>query len=749
MLQANRQNIAYEPAEPSPQPFDFIEFGRSLIRQQFALILAVAVLATALGAFYIYITPPSFSARAAIILDRGKPQAQLGGLLREVPIDAIEAESQIQLVKSEAVALAVIKKLKLNEDPEFVGPPRGMGGLIHRLRSLVWSDEEPTHVDGTQAALRGLADRLIVTRVGGQVIDIEFRSLTPVRAAEIANAFAECYIEDQLSSRSQSARQAGTWLEGRIQELGEQSAAADEAVVQFKVKNNMVAAGGKLISEQQLGELNTQLVVAREKTGDARARLDRIEAIIRADPSNQRSGAVAETLNNPVIVKLRQQYLDLVAREGDWSRRFGKDHLAVINLTRQIREVRASIADELGRIAETYKSDYEIAKQRLAEIEKTVVEASARSQDANQAQSELRRLESSAETYRGLYRSALQRNTELSQQQSFPGTEARLITRASVPSEKSGPKSSIILLASTGGGLMLGFALGMARVSLDRVFRTPGQIEAYLQADCLALAPALKARAAQVELPPSSGSRVIRRTKGVAWEAVDRPLSRFAEAMRAIKSAADVSGRPTKVLGFTSSVPNEGKSTVGAAFALLMAHNGLRTILIDCDLRNPALTHMLAPSAEHGLLDVISDKKQLDDVLWTDPSTKLAFLPGAMKPRVPNSSDILASADLRNLFAELRKDYDCMVVDFPPIAPIIDVRATAGLVDAYVFMVEWARTKMDVAELALNKAPVVRENLLGVVLNKVDFKKLRRYDGHRSEYYSDKYYAKYGDDRPA
>jgi polysaccharide biosynthesis transport protein len=104
---------------------------------------------------------------------------------------------------------------------------------------------------------------------------------------------------------------------------------------------------------------------------------------------------------------------------------------------------------------------------------------------------------------------------------------------------------------------------------------------------------------------------------------------------------------------------------------------------------------------------------------------------------------------LRNLFAELRKDYDCIVVDFPPIAPIIDVRATSGLVDAYVFMVEWARTKMDVVELALNKAPVVRENLLGVVLNKVDFKKLRRYDGHRSEYYSDKYYAKYGDDRPA
>jgi polysaccharide biosynthesis transport protein len=744
MLQTNRQSIVDEPAELSPQHYDLLQFCNGIIRQQFVIILAVTILATALGSFYVYVTPPIFAARATIILERGKPQAQLGALLREVPIDPVEAESQIQLIKSDAVVLAVIKKLNLNEDPEFVGPPPGLAGLIDRLRSYVLPRKGPVHIDGTQVVLSTVSRRLAVTRVGTQVIEIEFRSLDRPRAAEIANAFADCYIADQLNVRYQAARQAATWLQIRIEELSKQSALADEAVVQFKAKNNIVAAEGRFITEQQLAQLNTQLTLAREKTLEARTRLARIATIISGDP-NERAGAVAETLINPVIVKLRSQYLELMARENDWSRRFGKDHLAVVALTRQIGEIRSSIADELRRIAETYKSDYEIAKRRQAEVEKTVMEAVARSQDANQAQSELRRLESSAETYRSLYKSTLQRNTELDQAQSFPGTEVRLITRASAPLESSGPKSILILVASAGGGLMLGFALGMARAKHDRVFRTPGQVETVLQADCVALVPALKARKAPTEVP--LGSRVISRTKVITWEAVDRPLSRFAEAMRAIKSAADLGGRPAKVLGFTSSVPNEGKSTIGAAVALLAAHSGVRTLLIDCDLRNPALTHMLAPTAEHGLLDVISAKRSLEDVVWTDPSTKLTFLPGTLRSGIANSSAIMASPVLRDFFAELRKSYDCIVVDFPPVAPIIDVRATAGLVDAYVFLVEWARTKIDVAALALTKAPVVRENLLGVVLNKVDFKMLRQYEGHRSDYYSDKYYAQYGDDR--
>lgn len=746
MLQATKPSAMYDPAD-APQPLDFLEFFGSVIRQQFLTIILATVLAAALGLGYVYTTVPTYAAKATIIIDPGKTQTQLGGMLRELPIATLEAESQIQLIKSEAVALAVIKKLNLTEDPDFTPQPGSEVKLswIDQLRSAL-APYKAGPPDLVQVTLTNLARNLVVNHVGGNVIEIEYRSHKAARAAEIANAFADCYIEDQLKFRYQSARQAASWLEERIQELGDRIAIADQAVVQFRAKNNIVAAGGQLITEQQLTELNTQLVSAREKTAEARARLDRIEKIIREDPATGQGGSVADSLNNPIIVNLRARYLELVNREADWARRFGTDHDAVTNVRRQIQEVRGSILDELRRVAETYKSDYEIAKQRQAEVERTVAEAISKSQDTSQAQIELRRLESTAETYRGLYKSALQRNTELGQQESFPGTEARLITRAAAPLKKKGPTNTIILLASLVGGAMLGGALGMARMALDRVFRSPGQVEAVLQADCLALVPLLKAEKAEAEpLPAPKGPRAIRRNESLVWQIVDHPLARFTESMRSIKSAADVGARPAKVLGLTSSLPSEGKSMIGASFALLCAQSKAKTILVDCDLRHPALTQMFSPEAEYGLLDVLSGKKSLEDVIWTEPETGLVFLPGAMKSRMANSSDILASAELRKLVAELRKTFDYVVLDFPPTAPIVDVRSTAGLVDAYLFIVEWARTKMQVAELALEKTPAVRANLLGVVLNKVDFRKLGRYDSHRNDYYSNKYYAPYGD----
>jgi succinoglycan biosynthesis transport protein ExoP len=298
------------------------------------------------------------------------------------------------------------------------------------------------------------------------------------------------------------------------------------------------------------------------------------------------------------------------------------------------------------------------------------------------------------------------------------------------------------------GGLVLGFAAGAMRASLDRVFRTPTQVEAALQTKCLALAPVVKASSVRrYGSPPQSPPRTIRRDKGIIWEVVDQPLSRFAEAMRSIRLEMHLSGPKKSIvaLGFTSSLPKEGKSTIAAAFSLLTAQAGTRTILLDCDLRNPALSAKLAPNAENGLLEVIEGKKQLEEVLWTDPTTGLVFVPAVVKKsRAAESTMILSSPALRTFVEKLRQMYDCVILDFSPAAPIIDVQATAALVDAYVFVVEWSNTKIDVAELALAKATVVQENLLGVVLNKVDFRTLGRYEGYRRDYYSDKHYGQYG-----
>src|SRR5205085_3641506 len=178
---------------------------------------------------------------------------------------------------------------------------------------------------------------------------------------------------------------------------------------------------------------------------------------------------------------LRTQYLEMSAREGDWSTRYGANHLAVVNLRNQMRELQNSIRNELQRIAETYKSDLEIAGQHEQSLRKQLSEAVAQSQVTSQAQVALRDLESNAQTYRALYDNFLQRYMESVQQQSFPVTEARVITAATRPLSKSSPKVLLVLGVMTLIGAMLGLAAAAWRDFADRVFRTAHQVESILQ----------------------------------------------------------------------------------------------------------------------------------------------------------------------------------------------------------------------------------------------------------------------------
>jgi succinoglycan biosynthesis transport protein ExoP len=240
--------------------------------------------------------------------------------------------------------------------------------------------------------------------------------------------------------------------------------------------------------------------------------------------------------------------------------------------------------------------------------------------------------------------------------------------------------------------------------------------------------------------------RVVRLGSGASRTVIDAPFSRFAESIRAIKLAVDLNGagKSTKVIGLTSSVPREGKSTVAAALGELMAQGGARVILVDCDLRNPSLSRALAPNAVHGILEVISGNKSLQETIWKDPLTNMAFLPAVTHARLANTSQILGSDETGRLFDVLRTNYDYIIVDLSPIAPVVDVRATTHLLDSFILLIEWGQTRIDVVQHALRDAPEISDNILGVVLNKVDMNNIGRYEVYRAKYYRNKYFARYG-----
>ena len=826
MLQNNKP-ISFGRANPSApdfsSPAELLESFVHFLRQQYGVILSVSLLTMAIGVIYLVTTPSSFTAVATMLIDTRKAQSfQQQPLYSDAQIDSASIESQVRILKSDIVGLSVIKNLRLNEDPEFIGSDwggvvaseydvmrRALGVLASRLNvkrfiGSGWGGVVASEYDVMRRALGVLASRLNVKRDGlSYVIELSFRSYDADKAARIANAIVDAYIVDQLDAKYQSTLRASTWLQDRIRDLRAQASAGEQAVVDFKREHNIIDAAGKSTIGQRLGEINSQLIIVRAQTAEARARLDRIQTVLSFDSSGAVNATVTDTLKSEVVTKLRSQYLELASRASDWSARYGHEHLAAVNLRNQMREIQSAIIDELRRLAESYKSDFEIAKQRENDIQKEYDKAAAQAEKTNQAQVVLKDLESSSQTFRALYENFLNRYMESVQQQSFPITEARLISPAARPLKKSHPKTFLVLAIAACVGIIFGIGIGVLRDLWDRVFRTAEQVETILQTTCIALVPLLK-RAATPALPlvatqteealsprtivdkdnvlstvddsPVSHSaesdrsiklkrattpvlplvatqteealnpRNIVHDDNALWTVVDSPFSRFAESIRSIKVAADLNEivKLNKVIGFTSSLPMEGKSTVAAALALLIAQAGGRVILVDCDLRNPSLTRTLAPSAKAGFIEVISEKAAIEDVLWTDPKTNLSFLPAVMKSRVAHTNEILASAATKNLFDELCRRYEYIIVDLPPLAPVVDVRTTTHFVNSYVFVIEWGGTKIDVVKKVLADAPGVYENLLGAVLNKTDVSRLNRYEAHRGAYYDNKHYARYG-----
>jgi succinoglycan biosynthesis transport protein ExoP len=776
MLQLNKSTTAQltetgppnlNPSAPESSAADLFSTVIGLIRRQYLIILAVGPLVMGLAAMYLLTTPPLYSAEAMIMIDIGKVKLFPQSILAGDTVDSATVDSQIEILKSENLAFSVIKKLHLDQDAEFTKRHPGLvGNILGVLLRPFRSRKIQNDADAADRALAVFERRLKLKRVGlTYAIGIEFQSHNPAQAAEIANAVADGFIVQQLEVRYQKLRTATEWLQDRLTELRSQAAAAERAVVEYKAKNNIVDPGGHLINEQQLAELNTALVKARADTVETQARLDRLSQILRTDdldPTGTDVATVADTLHNTIITGLRQQYLELSRREALFSSRYGKDHLAVVNLHNQMREIRKSIADELRQIAGAYQSDYNIAKARESSLQASLDALVAGSQTTNKAQIELRQLESAAQSYRALYDSFQQRYMDSVQQQSFPMAEASVITRAAPPAAPSSPKPMVIWAAATIGWLALGFGLGMLREVTERVFRTSGQVEAQLQAECLALIPKIKldvktavtSKTAAISKTAvvgdkagarSSSARIIAQNEGFFRYVVDYPLSRFAEAVRAIKISADlgVAAQSNRVIGITSSLPNEGKSTLAMSLAQLSATCGARVILVDCDLRRPSLSRELTPNANLGLLDVITDMASLDDVIWRDPVTKLSFLPMVAKSRLGHTSEILGSAAMKRLFARLREVYDYVIVDLPPTVPLVDVRSTGHLIDSYVYVIEWGKTKIDIVMRGLKSARSVYDNLLGVVLSKADFKLLGRYESYYGSEYS-RYYVEYG-----
>lgn len=734
-------------AEPQFEALELVAHWFSIVKRRKWLVAAVAGGVTGLAALYCAFATPQYTATGQLLIDSQQARS-LDALGSNLAImDNGMVDSQVEILKSERIAKSVIKELNLvdefKKNAEENAKNSWVPDFLKTLLPFLFQTAPLSDYEVERKAIDSMANRLTIKRVGASyVISIGYKSPSAQKAAKIGNQVAESYIVDQLESKYQATRRASVWLQDRISELREQALAADRAVQDYKAKHNIVDTQHGLVSDQQMQELSSQIVQSRAQVAEARARFERVDSIIKQGSALGTSDeAVSDVLANEVINRLRAQYVDAVKREAEWSKRYGNEHIAVVNLRSEIAGLKRALFNELSRIAETYKSDYEIAQARQDSLQKSMDELVAASKMNNQALVQLRELESTAQSYRALYDNFLQRFMQATQQQSFPITEARLITEASPPLSPSEPRTGIILTGGLALGLMLGFGIALWRENVNRTLRSSIDVEQQLGLECLGVLPAL------VGDSTAKGVSAFDSSTGLMRQVIVDPFSRYAETLRAVKVTVDISvlGQ-SKVIGITSTLPKEGKSTIAANLAQLIARSGARVVLIDADLRNPSLTRRLAPKATSGLLELILKQTTPEQVVVVDPVTQLRFIPAVVSGHIVHSNDIVASRGMSDLVEQCKAEADYVILDMPPVAPVVDVSASTHLVDGFVYILEWGRTHSGLVSSILRNNPKLSEKILGCLLNKADLKALKSLENYGSQYYYYKYQSQYGVD---
>jgi succinoglycan biosynthesis transport protein ExoP len=702
-----------------------------------------------LALLYLVLASPEYTSTADVLIDTRRLELFRNESVfsPEQEINTGAVESQITVMTSSEVLGRAVDNLKLTEDPTFLAP-----GLMSRIKGMfnfldfggAEDEADAVEIEARRrlSAVRKLRFNTSVKRVGvSYVISISYPSTDPALAARIANGIANAYIQDQLNTRSTATEFAGEWLRARLDELRKRAFEADTAVQEFRVANKLIDVGRgnsiRRISDQQVEELTTQLTTAQSKVADAQARVEQLEFLLASDAEIV---GIPQELSNEIIAKLRQEYLDAARQENEVSSRYGANHITAANLRARMEEIQRSVRNELQRLVATTKSELTIAQAREAQTRRTLDSYVQESNEASKAEIQLRELESTAGAYRTLYDAFLARYMQTAEQQSYRTTDARIISAATTPTNKSSPKTTLVLAAGLILGLGMGGGIAILRALLDRVVRTTHQVETLTHAPCLGILPRYErtsSKAVQTDLAADESRQITRTPTGVKSLALDEPSSHFAETVRAIKVAVDLAGisRETKVIGMISSVPGEGKSTVSLNLAQIMGQSGKRVLLIDGDLRNPSLTRELAPRASAGLIEVMRNEAQPGQAAWRSPSNTFDFLPAVPGRVTASTSDVLASPAMNAVLTAARQAYDYVVVDFAPVLASVDVRAAAMLMDAFVMVVEWGQTPVEAVTETVNASMIIQERLLGTVLNKADLKVMRSFEHIPDTYY--------------
>ncbi len=542
---------------------------------------------------------------------------------------------------------------------------------------------------------------------------------------------ADLYVTDRLEAGFEDARRVTSWLGERLDALRRDVNIAENAAEQYRAAHNLRRRTERpgerqtaTVTDQQLAELNSKLVIARTDLAQKQARLDQIRSQIRSQGNVESS---VDVLQSMLIQRLREQETTKMREISESLRTYGDRHPKIIAARADLVELRLKINEEIGKIASSIANDLEVAQTGTRTLEREVDALHRQANVASEAEIRLRELERQAEANRNLYEAFLVRFKKDTEQEKVQRANARIISPATIPASQSEPRRLQALFLAALSALGLGVLLVFVLDRLDNAVRSSDEAEDLTALPVLAVVPVHRSRAANL-----------------VGDLAAHPRSALADSIRSLRVTLDVGAEPksSRTLVITSSVPKEGKTFVTLCLAGVLARAGERVILVDGDLHRPRLDSALGVTADLGLGHILAGETNIGQVLMRGVMEGVDFIPAGKMARV---ADLINDQNMDALVKALSGHYDRIIIDSPPVLAVSDTRILARGADRTIYLVKWNSTTRDAVRNGIKLLREARVEPHGIVLSQVNQAKHARYAyGDYGQYYG-RYREYYGE----
>lgn len=723
------------------ETIDLRHYWRVLMRFKWG-IAGLGLLSAVTTALVMINADNIYQSSATLLIESNKPN--ITSIEDIYGIDTQSREyfgTQFELLKNRSLAERVIQELNLTTHPDFVSQEEGgfnlraflSAQLSSLFPSLFPSDrsEAAVQANAEQVLLSGVLNqfngRLTISPIRGtDLVNIVFESTDPQLAADMANSLANAYIENNLEQRLASTQLASNWMSERLTGLKDALDTSEQRLQGFLETEQLVNIEGvAALNIQELDELTTQNSEARRGRSEAETVYLQIQQM-QGSTSTSELLSIPAVLNHPAMARVRDNMDELEQEIADLSQRYGRRHPRMIALNSQLVEVQRTLERQVQQVLGSIENDYRTAVDNERVTEQRLDQAKLEFQDVNRKGFELRELEREVDTNRQLYDMFFTRQRETDQTDDFQATNALVVDPAVPAIQPSKPNRSLMTLIALAAGLMFGVMLAFLRDMLDNTVHSPAEIEERLETTTLGVIPL-------AEHAKRGAKKDHLAYLGIAEDS----HSNFSESLRTIRTGIMLSSldEPYKLIEVTSSVPNEGKTTVAINLATVLGQMK-RTLLIDTDLRRPSLAKSLGvdPHAP-GLTNLIAGAAELKDCIFTNKVGGFAYLAGGQV--VANPLELLASKRFASLIEKLKETFDYIILDTPPTQAVSDALVLGSMADATVYVVKADSTPINVIKTGLARLRYANANIVGITLNQVDTKK-------QADYYHGGYYDSYG-----